>query len=293
MTRRSTPNAVRLSVASAAVLGLLLAASANAWGTGRAQAQAMPPVAARAIVQRLTAAASPSTLLRGAATAALELELWERPSARPEPKPKPQTPVYRPSLLARIPHDIAVTSRPGGGQVVGVFPAGSKYYHVPLVAWILERTSNGRYGKVVVPYTWPQRQGWIPLHGLQLSTTRVMVHASLSQHRITITVGTKVVFRTAAATGSSSSPTPPGRYVVTDRVPFSGGALGTFAFGISGIQPHLPYGWSGGNQLAIHGTSAPWSIGTSASAGCLRVSEYALSRLKPLLALGTPVVIDR
>jgi lipoprotein-anchoring transpeptidase ErfK/SrfK len=79
---------------------------------------------------------------------------------------------------------------------------------------------------------------------------------------------------------------------VTDRVPFSAGsALGSFAFGISGIQPHLPAGWSGGNQLAIHGTNEPWSIGTSASAGCVRVSESALQRFEPLLRLGTPVVI--
>ena len=55
----------------------------------------------------------------------------------------------------------------------------------------------------------------------------------------------------------------------------------------------LPAGWSGGNQLAIHGTNDPSSIGTSASAGCLRVSARALERLKSLLRLGTPVVITR
>jgi L,D-transpeptidase-like protein len=70
-----------------------------------------------------------------------------------------------------------------------------------------------------------------------------------------------------------------------------GGALGTFAFGISGIQTDLPAGWDGGDQLAIHGTDDPGSIGTSASAGCLRVSERVLDRLRPLLQPGTPVVI--
>jgi lipoprotein-anchoring transpeptidase ErfK/SrfK len=67
--------------------------------------------------------------------------------------------------------------------------------------------------------------------------------------------------------------------------------LGSFAFGISGIQPRLPAGWNGGDQLAIHGTNAPWTIGTSASAGCIRVSEAALDRLLPLLLQGTPVLI--
>lgn len=78
---------------------------------------------------------------------------------------------------------------------------------------------------------------------------------------------------------------------MTDRIHFSGGYLGTFAFGISGIQPRLPAGWSGGNQLAIHGTSDPSSIGRSVSAGCLRVSERSLDRLRPLLQLGTPVIV--
>jgi lipoprotein-anchoring transpeptidase ErfK/SrfK len=83
-----------------------------------------------------------------------------------------------------------------------------------------------------------------------------------------------------------------GEYFVTDRVPFSaGGPLGSFAFGISGIQPRLPAGWSGGNQLAIHGTNDPWSIGRSASAGCVRVSETTLDRLIPLLVYGTPVIV--
>jgi hypothetical protein len=68
-------------------------------------------------------------------------------------------------------------------------------------------------------------------------------------------------------------------------------SLGTFAFGISGIQPNLPPGWNGGNQLAIHGTNNPSSIGRSVSAGCVRVSEETLDRLLPLLEYGTPVII--
>ena len=101
-----------------------------------------------------------------------------------------------------------------------------------------------------------------------------------------------VRYRVTAATGASWSPTPAGDYVVTDRVPFgSGSALGSFAFGISGIQPRLPAGWSGGNQLAIHGTNDPSSIGRSVSAGCVRVSEWSLAHFKPLLQLGTPVLI--
>jgi len=113
----------------------------------------------------------------------------------------------------------------------------------------------------------------------------------LSQHRITVSKSGRVLFGFPAATGAAASPTPIGEYFVTDRIAFSGGYLGTFAFGISGIQPRLPAGWSGGDQLAIHGTNDPSSIGRSVSAGCLRVSERSLDRLKPLLQLGTPVIV--
>jgi lipoprotein-anchoring transpeptidase ErfK/SrfK len=174
---------------------------------------------------------------------------------------------------------------------VGIMPSSSKYYHVPTVAWVLDRSRNGRFGKVTLPYSGTRRTGWIPLKGLRRSHTMVTVRADLSQHRITVRRGGRVLMGFPAATGAPWSPTPTGRFFVTDRVPFSGGYLGTFAFGISDIQTRLPPGWRGGNQLAIHGTNDPGSIGRSASAGCLRVSERALSRLKPLLRLGTPVVI--
>jgi lipoprotein-anchoring transpeptidase ErfK/SrfK len=136
------------------------------------------------------------------------------------------------------------------------------------------------------------RSGWIALRGLELAHTTVSVEADVSAHQIVVRRGDDVLFRAPAATGAPATPTPTGSYFVTDRVSFpGGGALGTFAFGLSGIQPNLPVGWSGGDQLAIHGTDAPSTIGTSASAGCLRVSEATLSRLEPLLRLGTPVVI--
>jgi lipoprotein-anchoring transpeptidase ErfK/SrfK len=195
-------------------------------------------------------------------------------------------------LLVKIEGNLPVTSRPGGGRAVGVMPASSLQFHFPTVAWVLKRSDDRRFGKVTVPYSGSRRTGWIPLKGLERSHTSVMVHADVSRHRITVRKGDRVLMRIPAATGAPWSPTPTGRFFVTDRVPFSRGSYyGSFAFGISDVQTRLPRGWSGGSQLAIHGTNNPASIGRSASAGCLRVSEWALSRLRPLLRLGTPVVI--
>jgi lipoprotein-anchoring transpeptidase ErfK/SrfK len=215
--------------------------------------------------------------------------LLERQTTEPTNAREP-----RRHLIAAIEHDMRITARPGGRKVIGRMPAGSRYYGVPHRAWILDRAKNGRFGMVTVPYSGNRGTGWIRLAGLDLNRTAYSVRADLSSHRIKVMRFDRTIMRTLAATGAPGSPTPPGRYFVTDRVPIpGGGSFGTFAFGISGIQTNLPAGWSGGDQLAIHGTNDPGSIGTSASAGCLRVSGRALERLKSLLGFGTPVIIKR
>jgi lipoprotein-anchoring transpeptidase ErfK/SrfK len=200
-----------------------------------------------------------------------------------------------PQLLVRVPAGGIVAHRTPSrsSRTVGIVRATSKYYGVPITIWVQATNATGMWGKVELPYMWPRTDGWIQLSGLSRSHTSVVVSVDLSEHTVRVYRSGQLRHRVRAATGAPSSPTPPGDYVVTDRVPFGGGALGSFAFGISGIQPRLPAGWSGGDQLAIHGTNEPWSIGRSVSAGCVRVSEWSLSRFRPVLALGTPVIITR
>jgi L,D-transpeptidase catalytic domain len=198
-----------------------------------------------------------------------------------------------PHLLVQAEAGLVARKNPwAGAPSIGTVASVSKYYHQPLVLWVEEVSNNGEWGLVELPYVWPRREGWVRLDGLERTTTWVTVRVDLSNHMVRVFKRDEQVFKMAGATGASSSPTPTGDYVVSDHVAFpAGGSLGTYAFGISGIQPRLPAGWSGGNQLAIHGTNAPRSIGTSASAGCIRVSEWALDALKPYLKQGTPVLI--
>lgn len=264
----------RLRLASIVVAAALLVVEAFATGVAPAPARA-------SLVAETGAALAPPSLV-GLTERAVRVEI---------PNP-PRDAVRVRHRLVEIEQAVPITARPGGRRVVGTMPAGSRYYGIPTVAWIRELSRDGRHGLVDVPYVARHAIGWIALRGLTRGWTRVSVEADLSEHRITVRRGDEVLFRAPAATGAPASPTPAGRYFVTDRVPFpSGGSLGTFAFGISGIQPNLPSGWSGGDQLAIHGTNDPASIGRSASAGCLRVSEHVLGRLKRLLRLGTPVVV--
>jgi lipoprotein-anchoring transpeptidase ErfK/SrfK len=272
----------RLRLASAVVAAALLVIEALATGVAPAPARASLNARTSAAITSSSGAAFAPSSFTGLTERAIGVEI---------PNPS-RDPVRLRHRLVEIERALPITARPGGGRVVGTMPAGSRYYAIPTVAWVREVSRDGRHGLVDVPYVARHASGWIALRGLTTAWTRVSVEADLSEHRITVRRGDDVLFRAPAATGAPASPTPTGRYFVTDRVPFaSGGSLGTFAFGISGIQPNLPAGWSGGDQLAIHGTNDPSSIGRSASAGCLRVSEHVLTRLKRLLRQGTPVVV--
>lgn len=285
-----SPGALRAS-ALATVLAALLALAAPLT-TGLAAAEAsrerLRPSAARP--EAVADEPSPTTERDGAGPRHAEAEDGSRArTARRAGRDR-----ERSAMLVHVPAAGIVARRfpssssPTVGRVVG----HSRYYGVPTVAWVERVSANGRWGRVELPYAWPRRDGWIRLEGLASDTTAVAVRVDLSAHRLTVRKRGDVLFHAPVATGRSTSPTPPGEYFVTDRVPFaSGSAYGTFAFGISGIQPRLPAGWTGGDQLAIHGTNAPWTIGTNASAGCVRAGESTLARLKPLLRLGTPVVI--
>jgi lipoprotein-anchoring transpeptidase ErfK/SrfK len=91
--------------------------------------------------------------------------------------------------------------------------------------------------------------------------------------------------------GRPESPTPLGRFAVTDKLVSRVSYYGCCVLALSATQPRLPRGWSGGNRIAIHGTDEPSTIGTAASAGCPRARDRDLRYLLDAVPLGTPVVI--
>lgn len=199
-----------------------------------------------------------------------------------------------PHRLVEVPSTVGIRNRPRG-RTVSRLPPSSIYLGQSMTAWVQQVSVDGRWGKVSLPWSKPvNRAGWIPLDGLRSSSTSILVVSDLSERMLRVYRGCRELFRVPTAIGRPGSPSPQGRFWVTDRVAVPAAqqdSFGTFAFGLSTVQPNLPAGWTGGDQMAIHGTGAPGSIGAAASAGCLRVSEHALARLKPLLRPGTPVVI--
>lgn len=277
-----------------ALFATLLGIAVLELDTGRRTAEATAaPVATT--VQPAAAAGPAGQLVAQPGTAAAVV---------PTAAPAPAAPVSvqrrggvacaQPHRLVQVPSTIGIRNRPRG-RTVSKLPASSVYLGQSMTAWVQEVSPDGRWGKVSLPWSKPvNRAGWIPLPGLDGRTTRTMLVADLSERTVRVYRGCAELFRVKTAIGRPGSPSPKGRFWVTDRIAVPGAqqqSFGTFAFGLSTVQPNLPAGWTGGDQMAIHGTGAPGSIGEAASAGCLRVSEQALARLKPLLRPGTPVVI--
>ena len=194
-------------------------------------------------------------------------------------------------LLVTAPHGAVVHARPNGRVIARL--SGSTPLGTPTWLWVTATTPSGRWGRVVLPIRPNGLTGWIDLRGLAMRHTATWIRASLGERTIWLMHGRTPIATYPAAIGAPDTSTPVGRFSVTDRVPTGdpSGPFGWYAFGLSGHQPNLPPSWAGGDQLAIHGTNDPASIGRPASHGCLRVSASALTRLRQALALGTPVVI--
>lgn len=200
------------------------------------------------------------------------------------------------TAVVHLQRSMAVHARPGSPRVTGTLQARSRYLGSPLAVPLLAASPDGRWGKVRLPWRADSAIGWIELRGLRVTLTdyRVVVHRR--SHELEVLRGTRVVARMPAGTGAAASPTPRGSYFVTEQVAVPSeqrASFGSRALGLSGLQRNLPRGWRGKDQLAIHGTGDPASVGRSASAGCVRLGERDLARLAAIVRPGTPVdVVD-
>ncbi len=119
------------------------------------------------------------------------------------------------------------------------------------------------------------------------------VEVSLSDHVMRVTRDGQVAVETPVAIGTDATPTPTGRFYVTDVIDTGkpDGAYGPFALGLSAHSDVLDQFAGGDGQIGIHGTNQPDSIGTSASHGCVRVPNEVITALAGNIPLGTPVTI--
>jgi hypothetical protein len=210
-------------------------------------------------------------------------------------KPKPPAPplLERVSdLAARVPRGnrIALRARPGGRVLAHL---GSKTeFGSPQTLSVAFR--KGRWLAVRSPALRNEEVGWVEARsgGLRLLRREVSLEVDLSRKELRIHEREGVTRRISVAIGAPDTPTPPGEFFVTDKLRGAefGPYYGCCILALSGRQPNLPRGWSGGDRLAIHGTpSATW--GHAVSNGCLHADEPDLRYLMKTVPLGARVVV--
>lgn len=169
---------------------------------------------------------------------------------------------------------------------------------VPTVLGILGERVDSRCRATWLHVALPLRPngitGWVRARNVQRASVRTRITVDLSERRVRLYRGGKLVLTSRAAVGSSATPTPLGRYYVNQRLVPSdaAGPFGPGAVGISAFSPVLT-GWAQGGPIAIHGTNEPWSIGRAVSNGCIRLPNPVLRRLFKQALAGTPVLIRR
>ena len=184
--------------------------------------------------------------------------------------------------------------RPGAGPFLRL-PVVDPYgfsMALPIVAERLDRRCRPTWFRVRVR-TYPNGTlGWIRAGTMATSRIRARIVIDVSSHKLFLYKRGRLVLRTPVAVGKSSTPTPRGKFYITQRFVLTNphGAYGARALGISAFSDVLR-SWREGGPVGIHGTNEPFSIGRPVSHGCVRLPESAMLRVFAQVPLATPVLI--
>jgi lipoprotein-anchoring transpeptidase ErfK/SrfK len=199
--------------------------------------------------------------------------------------PPPATELVRPAAGS-----VAVHEAPGGAVAAAV--GAETEFGSPLQYALIER--RGEWLGVITPAVPNGRIGWVRASSVRRARfVRERIDVDLSRRLLRVIGGGGVGARFRVSIGAPGSPTPTGRFAITDKFPGEelGTVYGCCVLVLSGHQPRPPQGWTPDDyRLAIHGGEEQ-TIGTAASAGCLHARPAALRFLMARIPLGTRVTI--
>jgi len=249
--------------------------------------------------RRRVATVAAVTLVAGAATALLPLDRSDEGRLAPGVLSREQAQRAWPARSAaqlgpgpfgaRLLRPVVLRARPGGRMLRSLgrrTPFGSK--HVLAVVG-----SRPGWLAVLTPHMPNSRAGWIPADGAQLLFEPYTLRIDLSARSLVVRHRGRVKRRISVAVGRPGAATPTGRFAITDTLVTrrAGSPYGCCALALTGRQPNIVQGWTGGDRLAIHGTPAEHTVGTRATAGCMRARKADMRWLVARVPLGAPVRI--
>lgn len=135
--------------------------------------------------------------------------------------------------------------------------------------------------------------GWIRRSQVKLGRTSFSLHADLTGRELSVFRGGRLVRRVQVTVGAAETPTPTGRFAVTDRLRVNDprSPYGCCVIALTGHQPKVPEDWPGGDRLAIHATRGGERPGRRSSLGCMRAVPGDARWLMRTIPLGSPVFV--
>ncbi|MEA2170957.1 MAG: hypothetical protein QOF76_4257 [Solirubrobacteraceae bacterium] len=164
---------------------------------------------------------------------------------------------------------------------------------LPIVFSVISRKDGWLY--VELPTRPNLSHAWIHASVARVRRTPYLLDVALRRKLITVFKNGTRVSQWKIGVGQSVTPTPTGRYFLTDLVkpPQPGGLYGAYAFGLSAHSNVLTSFGTGDGQIGLHGTNDPASLGTRVSHGCLRMTNRHITWLAHNVPVGSPIVIRR
>jgi hypothetical protein len=198
------------------------------------------------------------------------------------------------AYAGKVLRPVGVSGRPGGRAFMSLGTSDPYGFEVvlPIVAERVDRTCRPTWFRVRVSHYPNGTLGWIRAGTVATSRIRRRIVVDVSQRRLFLFERGRLILSTPAAVGKPSTPTPYGRFYITQRfvVTASNSPYGSRALGLSAFSNVLR-SWVDGGPVGIHGTNEPFSIGKGVTHGCIRLPERTMRRLFGLVPLATPVLI--
>lgn len=205
------------------------------------------------------------------------------PAGEPAPAAPPPTPVAR-SKVADLPIYAGATDSASARTLRNPTEFGS-----PLTLLVVD--TEGDALRVALPLRPNGSVGWVHASDVEVGTVDDRIDVDLVARRLTWTRGGNPLMDHAVAVGAPSSPTPRGRFFVTDVVDEDpSGPYGPRAIALSAYSDTFRSS-NGDYRIAIHGTNRPDSVGQSVSEGCARLPNDLVTKIAAGVSLGTPVTI--
>jgi hypothetical protein len=209
------------------------------------------------------------------------------PAALARPAIDPDAPTLL--LRVRLHQHVRLHRRPAG-RVVAVLGDRTEFGTRTVLTVLGRRGAWAQVSAAVLG----GRRAWLRIdRHLARRATRWELRADISDRSLAVIHGGRVLHTYRVAVGASISPTPTGRFQVTDKLRGAkyGASYGCCILALSTDQPHPPPGWTGMARMAVHGTDVERTVGDPVSAGCLHAHAAAMRWMMRHVPAGAPVTI--